>query len=84
VTAESAVAGELRTMLADLTGRPEVAHIGPDTVLFGEGVGLDSLAGTMLLRQIERRYGVDVAAEDLNLDALETLGTLASFITKRV
>lgn len=37
----------------------------------------------MLLRQIERRYGVDVAAEDLNLDALETLGTLAAFIAER-
>ena len=84
MTGESAVADELRTMLADLTGRPDLAEIGPDTVLFGEGVGLDSLAGTMLLRQVERRYGVDVAAEDLNLDALETLGTLASFIADRV
>ncbi len=70
-------------MLADITGRPELTEIGPDTVLFGEDVGLDSLAGTMLLRQIERRYGVDVAAEDLNLDALETLGTLAAFIAER-
>ncbi len=30
-----------------------------------------------------RRYGVDVAAEDLNLDALATLGTLAEFIVAR-
>ena len=45
---------------------------------------LDSLTGTLLLRQVQRRYGVDVAAEDLSLDSLETLGTLAAFITARI
>jgi acyl carrier protein len=78
-----AVATELKAMLADVTGRDELLAVPPDTALFGGGVGLDSLAGTLLLRQIERRYGVDVAAEDLNLDALETLGTLAAFIARR-
>lgn len=76
----SAVADELRTILAQVTGRDELRGIPADTPLFGQGVGLDSLAGTLLLRQVQRRYGVDVAAEDLNLDALATLGTLAEFI----
>ncbi len=80
----AAVAAELRQMLAEVTGRPELAGVSADTPLFGGGVGLDSLAGTLLLRQIQRRYGVDVAAEDLNLDALETLGTLAAFIVGRL
>ena len=78
------VAGELRDLLAEVTGRDELHAIPPETVLFGGGVGLDSLAGTLLLRQVQRRYGVDVAAEDLNLDSLETLGTLAAFIAARV
>ena len=60
--------------------RAELAGIEPATPLFSAGVGLDSLAGTLLLHRIHRRYGVDVAAEDLNLDALETLGTLATFV----
>ena len=51
--------------------------------LFGAGVGLDSLTGTLLLREVHRRFGVDVADEDLNLDALATLGTLAAFIEER-
>jgi acyl carrier protein len=88
VTAEQAgaVANELRAMLAQVTGRPELLDvaIAADTRLFGAGVGLDSLAGTLLLRQVQRRYGVDVAAEDLNLDSLETLGTLAAFIAARI
>lgn len=77
------VAGELRDVLADLTGREELRRIPASTALLRGGVGLDSLGGTLLLRQIQRRYGVDVAAEDLNLDALETLGSLAAFIADR-
>ena len=78
------VADELRAVLAQVTGRGELLGIAADTPLFGTGVGLDSLSGTLLLRQVERRYGVDVAAEDLNLDALATLGTLAGFIAARI
>jgi acyl carrier protein len=47
-------------------------------------VGLDSLTGTLLLRQVRHTFGVDVAAEDLNLDSLATLGTLVTFVCGRV
>jgi acyl carrier protein len=80
----AAVTSELRQLLAEVTGRPDLASVPAEMRLFGSGVGLDSLAGTLLLRQVQRRYGVDVAAEDLNLDALETLGTLAAFVTSRL
>ena len=66
-----------------MTGRPELAGLAPQMSLFGPGVGLDSLAGTLLLRRVRARFGVDVAAEDLNLDALATLGTLTAFIEER-
>jgi acyl carrier protein len=78
------VAAEIRQLLAEVTGRPELVDVPPRTPLFGGGVGLDSLAGTLLLRQIQRRYGVDVAAEDLNLDSLQSLETLAAFILDRL
>jgi acyl carrier protein len=78
------IAAGLRKLLAEVTGRPELVGVSAETPLFGGGVGLDSLAGTLLLRQVQRRYGVDVAAEDLNLDALENLGTLAAFIAGRL
>jgi acyl carrier protein len=80
---EADIAAVLRQLLAQVTGRDELLDIAPQTPLLRGGAGLDSLAGTLLLRQVERRYGVDVAAEDLNLDALETLGTLAAFIAAR-
>ncbi len=74
---------ELREILAEATGRTDLADIGEEVPLFGAGVGLDSLTGTLLLREVHRRFGVDVAGEDLNLDALATLGTLAAFIAER-
>ncbi len=80
----SAVADQLRQLLATVTGRPELAGLALDIPLFGVGVGLDSLTGTLLLRQVRQRFGVDVAAEDLNLDSLATLGTLATFVSDRV
>jgi acyl carrier protein len=79
----AAVADRLRLILAEVTGRPEFASLPEETALFGAGAGLDSLAGTLLLRRIEREFGVDVAAEDMNLDALATLGTLAAFVAER-
>jgi len=71
---------ELRQILADVTRRPELLAVPADAPLFGTGVALDSLSGTLLLREVNRRYGVDVAAEDINLDALASLAALADFI----
>jgi acyl carrier protein len=78
-----AVAERVRLILAEVTGRPEFARLTDETALLHGGVGLDSLAGTLLLRRIQREFGVDVAAEDMNLDALDTLGTLTAFVAER-
>jgi acyl carrier protein len=80
---DAPIAAELRQILARITGRDELAGLPADAPLFGETVSLDSLTGTLLLREVHRRFGVDVAGTDLNLDALATLGTLASFIAGR-
>jgi acyl carrier protein len=77
------IADEIRRILAAVTGRPEMLDIPADMPLFGQAVALDSLTGTLLLREIRQRFGVDVAGEDLNLDALATLGTLAAFVGER-
>jgi acyl carrier protein len=75
------VLAELRAMLAGITGR-DLAALEPSAALFGPEVGLDSLTGTLLLTEVQHRFGVDVAAEDLNLDSLATLGTLAAFVAR--
>ena len=78
----SPVVADLREILAQVTGRDDLRATSPQTPLFGDGVGLDSLSGVLLLREVHCRFGVDVAAEDLNLDALATLATLAAFIER--
>ena len=75
---------ELRALLAGLTGRPELRALPPGAALLAPPVALGSLTGTLLLREIRARYGVDVADEDINLDALATLGTLAAFVAARL
>jgi acyl carrier protein len=85
VTAETAgVLAGLREILARVTRSAEIAALPADAPLFGDGAGLDSLTGTLLLREIRHRYGVDVAAADLNLDCLASLGTLALFIASHL
>jgi acyl carrier protein len=79
----AAVTDDLRAFLASATRRDELLHLPSAAPLFGGTVGLDSLTGTLLLREIHRRFGVDVAGEDLNLDSLATLGTLAAFVAQR-
>jgi acyl carrier protein len=81
--ATTAMADEIRRILAAATGRAEMLDIAADMPLFGKAVALDSLTGTLLLREIRERFGVDVAGDDLNLDALATLGTLAAFVGER-
>lgn len=75
---------ELRELLAELTGDTLPLEAPPETPLLRDGIGLDSLGATMLLTQIERRYGVDIAQEDLNLDALASIGTLAAYMSGRL
>lgn len=83
VPAAAAILAGLREILARVTGREELLRASADAPLLGEGAGLDSLSGTLLLREVHRRYGVDVADEDLNLDSLATLATLTAFLAAR-
>jgi S-adenosylmethionine decarboxylase len=75
---------DLRKALAAITGDPTMLELSGGTRLIGGGVGLDSQSGARLLSVVLDRYQVDVAAEDLNLDALASLDTLAGFIEARI
>jgi acyl carrier protein len=84
VTGQRDVTAELRQILAALTGDSRPLDAPADTPLLRDGIGLDSLGGTMLLTEIRRRYGIDVADEDLNLDSLASIGTLAAYVAVRL
>lgn len=85
MTQGSQVDARVRSLLArvleqsaeDVRGLPE------NTPLFGGGLSLDSLTGLELLTGIEQEFGVDIAADDLNLDSLQTIGTLVDYLRGR-
>lgn len=77
------IIGELRSLLVEVTGRPELRELAAGAPLLHGSVALDSMSGVRLLRAVHDRYGVDVAAEDLNLDALASLDALAAFVAER-
>jgi acyl carrier protein len=84
MTGQADVLCQLRQILAELTGDQKVLTVPAQTALLRDGIGLDSLGGTILLIRVRSQFGVDVADEDLNLDSLATLGTLAAFIAARI
>jgi D-alanine--poly(phosphoribitol) ligase subunit 2 len=51
----------------------------PDTDLLETGI-LDSLQFVELLLQLERRFGLRVKVEDINLDDLRTLAQIARLV----
>lgn len=83
VTSEQ-ISDEIKEILAGLAGQPLPPGLSLDTPLLRGGVGLDSLGATLLLTRVRDRFGVDVADEDLNLDSLSSIGTLAIFVADRV
>lgn len=78
------VASTLRRILAELTGDPAPLSAPLDTPLLRDGIGLDSLGGAVLLARVRSQFGVDVASEDLNLDAMATIRSLSAFIVERL
>jgi len=80
---EANVGPKVRTLLGRvLELEPSHAQGLPDdTALFGEGLSLDSLTGLELLAGIETEFGVDIAEDDLNLDSLQTIGTLVAYLS---
>ena len=58
------VTAQLRSILAGLAGDDLPLRAPVGTPLLRDGIGLDSLGGTMLLAEVQRRFGVDVAGED--------------------
>ncbi len=74
---------KVRELLARVLELPiqEVAGLNDDTPLFGRGLSLDSLTGLELLTGVEQEFGIDIASEDLNLDSLESIGTLVAYLS---
>lgn len=54
--------------------------IGDDDVLWGEGLGLDSVDALELMVDLEQEYGFRIENEELDTEALATVAHLAAFV----
>lgn len=56
------------------------SEIGEDTVLLGEGVGLDSIEMLHVISAVEEEFDLTIDESDLETRHLRTVGSLAAFI----
>lgn len=75
----------LRAILIDVTGlsADRAAALGPESGLFGTLPELDSMAVATLLGEIEARFDLTIADDEVEASLLETYGALLAFITAR-
>lgn len=63
--------------LEDVT--PE--QIGDDMLLWGEGLGLDSVDALELMVDLEQKYGIRIDDEDFEPESMATVAKLEEFVT---
>ena len=81
----AAVLGRLVEVIArsaEVTAPGEA--IGEDTMLLGEGMGLDSIEMLHVISAVEEEFGLTIDEGDLKTSHLRTVGSLAAFIGERL
>ena len=58
-------------------------QIGDDEILFGEGLGLDSLDAVELVVVVKRHFGVEIKDMAEGREAFASIDSLAKFIAER-
>ena len=76
------IENELKEMVINDLGMKHLLldEFADDTLLFGEGIGLDSLDAVELVVLIQKKYGIKVESIEENRDAMASIRTLAAFI----
>jgi serine acetyltransferase/acyl carrier protein len=84
--AHTAVVGRLVEVIANSATVVTKSNgaIGENTLLLGEGIGLDSIEMLHLISAVEEEFGLTLDERDLRMWNLQTVGSLAAFIEMRL
>lgn len=76
----------LKAMIVEAANLQNVdpSSIGDDGMLFGEGLGLDSLDALQLAMSIEEKFGVRMPEGDEGRSVFRSVNTLADYIEAHV
>jgi acyl carrier protein len=78
------VEGRIARILSDsIVPGAELESLGPDTPLVEGGLALDSVSLLELIVAVEESFGVTVEDEDLSLELVATIGSLADFVRRK-
>ena|GEM_PF-1389403 len=66
-----------------LKGEVDLSNISEDTDLDYE-IGIDSIIGIEILVRAETYFGISIDDEDLELDLISTIATLADYVEKKL
>ena len=84
VAERESVLAALRQLLIERLGvRREPDEIDPDVVLFGSGLGLDSIDAVEMVVSLEERFGVRLADNAMVRAEMRTVNTLVDLILAR-
>ena len=79
--AEDALKAQVKdAIIQSLNLTLSVADIDDDVLLFGEGLGLDSIDALEIVLEIERTFGVQIGDEDVGRRVLQSVTSVADFI----
>ena len=60
----------------------EVADIGDDDMLFGDGLGLDSIDALELIVMLDKDYGIKLTDPKQGKSIFQSINTMAQYITE--
>ena len=78
----SEIREQLKTMLVESLSLEDIepSEIADDEILFGEGLGLDSLDAVEIIVMLQRNYGIELKDMEESKKVLASLDTLARFV----
>ena len=76
---------EIKEMVINDLGMKDIKleEFSDDILLFGEGIGLDSLDAVELVVLIQKKYGINIENIENNREALATIASLAEFVRQQ-